>query len=322
MHSRIRTCLVVSLFLFSSMSLQGCDQIKKLFDYFSPQKKATPQSVQPVSTPPPAGTDQIREVSPVDTASRTAPRGPDTLAQVGDWSITQEEFNERLKALKEVLPPEYDVSDTQNKKFVLEELIRQELMVQEARRRGLDKDPDVMMAIDEFQRTLLVRQLADQIVADTQPATAEEARQYYEENQADLTEWKLREVVLDSQQAAKDVLVEILQGADFSETAKAKSKGPTAAQGGDLGYVVEFDFPQLRQAVVTMEVGDTSSVISGPDGFYIVKLEDKRVQPFEAIQEEIVAGLTLLKQQQAVMDVLGKLEQKTQVYKNERLLEE
>jgi len=244
------------------------------------------------------------------------------LAKVGQWTITIDEFQERLNALKEVIPPEYNINDQENKKFILNELIRQELLVQEAERRGLDKDKDVATALEEFRRTLLVRQLADQIVAGAGSATEQEARKYYNENKPTFVEWHLREIVLAAEAEAKVILIELLRGADFSEMAEQRSKGRTAKRGGDLGYITEFDFPQMEQAVVNMKVGDISSIISGPDGFYIVKLEDKKEQAFEKIKNEIISGLTLLKQQQSILNLLGDLEKKTPVLKNEKLLEE
>jgi len=301
-------------------SLSGCDQITKLMDYFNPPKKtaspaAKPETGKDVQTEAPGGQPKAVPADP-------GPVSGDVLARVGQWSITKSEFQERLQALKDVIPETYDVNDPENKKFILDELIRQELMVQEAQRRGLDQDPDIKLAVDEFRRTLLVRQLADQIVSNAPAANVEQARQYYEENQADLTEWRLREIVVDSEEAAKAILIEILQGADFASQARTKSKSSTAIKGGDLGYIAEFDFPQQQQAVLTMNPGDVSSVISGPNGFYILKLEDKRLQPFEAVQEEIVAGLTLLNQQQAIMTLLEELEQKIAVYRNEQFFEE
>jgi len=178
------------------------------------------------------------------------------------------------------------------------------------------------MALEEFRRTLLVRQLADQVASGASAATDVEAKAYYDENQQAFTEWHLREVVVDTEEEAKAILVELLQGADFAETARQKSKAASASQGGDRGYLSEFDFPQMEQAVATMKAGDISGIIFGPRGFYIVKLEDKKTQDFEAIKGEVVSGLTLLKQQQSILNLLGTLEKKTPVLKNEKLLEE
>ena len=66
------------------------------------------------------------------------------------------------------------------------------------------------------------------------------------------------------------------------------------------------------------------SVFKGPEGFYIVKLEEKRGGepiPFEEIKEEIIQNQTLAKQQKAIMDHIAELEKKIEVEKNESLLE-
>jgi len=299
------------VFFATVFVLQGCDQFEKLSEYFSPQQPAATSSATQAT-----GTEKAAP----GLKEQDLPQN--VLAKVGNWTITLDEFRQRLEALKEVIPAEYDVNDAQNKKFILDELIRQELLVQEAERRGLDKDKDVAMALQEFRRTLLVRQLAEQVAAATPQATADEARAYYDENQMAFTEWRLREIVVPDEQEAKGILIELLQGADFEAMAKERSKGKTAAKGGDLGMVTEFDFPQREQAVATLNAGDLSSIFQGPEGFYIVKVEEKKTQDFSAIKDEIVSGLTLLKQQEAIMALISTLEEKTPVVKNETLLKD
>ena len=123
---------------------------------------------------------------------------------------------------------------------------------------------------------------------------------------------------------AKAILAELLKGADFAETAKQKSKGRTAAEGGDVGEVSLFPFPQMESAVMALEVGGISGVVRGPDGFYIIKVEDKKggeQMEFEKISQDIVNGLTMMKQQQAIMKHLDELRAKVPVFVNEKLLE-
>ena len=53
------------------------------------------------------------------------------LARVGDWSLTADEFKDKLKKLKDILP-EFDPADINSKKLILEEIVRQELLVKDA----------------------------------------------------------------------------------------------------------------------------------------------------------------------------------------------
>jgi peptidyl-prolyl cis-trans isomerase C len=311
------------------VNLSGCDSFKKIGEYFSEKPKTAvkaPAAVTPAaSTQPnqkniPAAKTE-NPAAPVVAAAKT-----NTLAKVGNWTITLPEFKERLAALKEAVP-DYNIKDVKQNKAILQELIRQQLLVDEAEKGGVAKNKDIAMAVEEFRRTMLVREMANQLTKDVK-VTEEEARKYYDENKKDFaepSEWHLREIVLGTEDDAKKTLAEIMNGADFGETAKQKSKTKSAWKKGDLGFVKTFDFPQMESAASALEVGGVSGVFKGPEGFYIVKLEEKKggqAKSFDALKEEIVNGLTLLKKQQVLLDHLDKLQKQADIQVNEKLLEE
>jgi parvulin-like peptidyl-prolyl isomerase len=120
------------------------------------------------------------------------------------------------------------------------------------------------------------------------------------------------------------ILTDVLNGAEFAETAKTRSTGKTAVSGGDLGFITQEPFPQMGEALLPLEVGGISDVFKGPDGFYIVKLEEKKAGAqltFEEIKEDIIQGQTVLKQQQAILDHLDRLKAKIKIETNERLIQ-
>ena len=318
-YTDIKKCILVFLIVFPLLSIQGCDKVSTFFDYFSSKPKEKKAAALQTKTVPPSALSKT-------SAPGKAKLAGNVLAKVGDWSITIEEFKERLQALKDVAP-EYDINDVEQNKMILEELVRQELMVQDAKRKGLDKDKDIAMAVDEFARTLLVREIATTLTEGLE-TTAQEAEEYYNKNKQDFTEpleWKVRELIVKNEEEAKAILVEIYQGANFVGFARTKSQGKSAPKNGDLGYISSFEFSKMENAVATLEVGDVSNVFKGPEGYYIIKLEGKRggeARPFEEIKEDIKAGLTLLKQQQAILSYLDDLRQKTVIEINGKLLEE
>ncbi len=252
------------------------------------------------------------------------PMPENTLARVGNWSITADEFDERLKALKEVVP-EYDTADPQARKLVLEELIRQQLLVVDAEKTGLAKQKDIVAAVDEFRRTLLVREVARKLTENID-VTEEEVQAFYEERKEQLVgpiDWRVREIVVETQLEANEILVEALKGAAFDELAKLYSLGKTAGDGGDLGFLTEEPFPEMVNMLLNLEEGDVSSVFEGPEGFYIIKLEEKKggeTIPFEEIKDQIMQNRLLFKQQQAILDHIEKLRQSTKVEVKESLL--
>jgi peptidyl-prolyl cis-trans isomerase C len=251
---------------------------------------------------------------------------PTTLAKVGNWSISLAEFKERLTALKEAVP-EYDIKDVKQNKMILQELIRQQLLVEEAEKSDVSKNKDILMAVEEFRRTLLVREMANQLTKDIN-VTPEDAKKYYDENKKDFTEpteWHVREIVVEKEEDAKTTVSELYKGADFGETAKTKSKSKSAWKKGDLGFLKTFEFPQMENVVSSLEVGGISGVFKGPGGYYIVKLEEKKggkAKTFDELKEEIVKGLTLLKKQQVILEHLDKLQKQADIQVNDKLLEE
>ncbi len=74
-----------------------------------------------------------------------------------------------------------------------------------------------------------------------------------------------------------DLDSQIQLGAPFSAVARQFSQNPTAAQGGDLGWVQEGQLPaELMNRIRTMNVGDVSEPIRAAGGYYIIVLHDRQ----------------------------------------------
>lgn len=91
-------------------------------------------------------------------------------------------------------------------------------------------------------------------------------------------------------------------GKDFAQLARAKSQDPqSAAQGGDLGFKDRGSLPPaVADAAFGLEPGKVSGVVEGPEGFSVLKLEEKRAaqaRPLADVEGEIAR--TLLVKEQA-----------------------
>jgi peptidyl-prolyl cis-trans isomerase SurA len=80
-------------------------------------------------------------------------------------------------------------------------------------------------------------------------------------------------------------------GVDFAELAKAKSEGPSADQGGDLGWfrrgVMVKEFERIAFA---LKVGEVSDPVRTTFGFHVIKVEERRavgVKPFEEMKDQL-----------------------------------
>jgi peptidyl-prolyl cis-trans isomerase SurA len=80
-------------------------------------------------------------------------------------------------------------------------------------------------------------------------------------------------------------------GVDFAELAKAKSEGPSAAEGGDLYWFKRgVMLPEFDQVAFKLEVGQISDPVRTKFGWHVVKVEDRRfqaVKPFEEMKAEL-----------------------------------
>lgn len=295
----------------------GCDKLSFLGDYFPSLKKKA---------------DVAAATTEVPTQTTSSASSKDVLAKIDGWTLTVQEFNEKVAALKQVMG-DFDDKDIENKKAILDELVRQQLLVNEAEKKGIAKNKDVVTAIDEYRKTLLVQQLAKGLVDDIQVTDKDVEDFYNDPKNQDLFrqpyQWRLREIVVADEAKAKELLAALAQGADFAEIARSNSTAATAANGGDTGLVGEFEDPKVQNIVLTLDAGETSGVFKGSQGYYIVKLEEKMGGDMEKLEtikakaedyDQLKQYVLAMKRQQVVTEYIDGLKAKTNIVINEDLL--
>lgn len=263
--------------------------------------------------------------------SQTAPGvlPNNVLVRIGSWSLTVDEFNERLNLLKQQLP-DFKENDPNSKNAVLDELIRQQLLVKEAENSDLGNTKEIKDAVEDFRRTLLVQELASRLTKDV-AATEADASAYYDANKdkfATPVTWKVSQIVVGDEATAKSILVQILQGGDFAQIAKAQSKAANAAEGGQLkpfttGSKATFDAMQI--AIANLDEGGVSGVFKGPEGYYIVKVDSKTggiPKTFVDVKKDLIYGLTMQKQQAVILKHLQDLAEKNKPEYNKDLIKQ
>ncbi|MBF0386990.1 MAG: peptidyl-prolyl cis-trans isomerase [Candidatus Omnitrophica bacterium] len=303
------------------LCLSGCDNLFPKSGKVPATKtvSAPVANVAPVAVATPA-----TSATTVVAADEKLPK--DVLAKVGDWTLTTAEFAERVKNIKQVVT-DFDEKKTESRNMLLDELIRQQLMVYEAREQKLNESKVVRAAMQDFENNILVQELVAGLTKDLASSEAE-AKEYYEKNPDTFlnpVEKKVSEIVVLTEAEAKDILVQVLQGGDFAQIAKDRSKGKTAAAGGDLGFLVKYAFEQQGRAVDALNKGNVSAVFQGPEGYYIVKVDDVRggdKASFETVKAELIKGLTAQKQQKAVLDKMAEVTKKVKISVNTELLNE
>ena len=81
---------------------------------------------------------------------------------------------------------------------------------------------------------------------------------------------------------AVDVLEQARTGVDFAQLAQEYSEGPSASQGGDLGWFARGQMvPEFEEAAFKSREGDVVGPVQTRFGYHVIKVFDKRTQDGE-----------------------------------------
>lgn len=259
------------------------------------------------------------ETNPEDIETILSPET--ILASFREQTITLGEFNQ----IWEEVPEDYKLQ--LDKSLVLDQMISEKLLIQEAKYMGLEEDNDVLEQIKKITEQILVQVLIEREILDKIKVNDEEVIEYYEQNKDGFTEKEqvhLYNILLETEEEAQDVLEQLEAGGDFSEIAIEKSAGPSATQGGDLGYLTRGTIiPEIEEVVFALELEELSEVIKTDFGFHILKITEKKpetVKALEEVKEDIIQTLLPDKQKEAFENFLEELKSKSEIEINEEAL--
>lgn len=231
-----------------------------------------------------------------------AQKKDDVVATVGNKKITVEEFNRKYNEVKAmtVNPP--------TKALFLEDLVRYELGLQEAEKRGLEKDPIVQERMkQELYKALLEKELGQKVqkiqVAD------KEMEAWYKNNPELRTSHILIEFkagatpqqIAEAKKRATEIYEEVRKSKrPFEELVKLYSDDPLSKQaGGDVGWQSRMTLvPAYYDTALAMKVGDVKGLIETQFGFHIIKLTGRRSYA-DANKRQIRAAVFDVKRKEA-----------------------
>lgn len=241
------------------------------------------------------------------------------IAKVNNMPITLEDLNQEIEAYNSMVPadkPEAKITTRDQKlDYLKNEMVRRALLYQSAMDKGLDRKEDVVKALDKTKQELLVVELVREEAGKVEVSSKEieDAYNAYKEQLKEPEERQIREIMVPTEQEARDIVIQYYQGADFATLAKERSKAASAKDAGDLGFIKPGKkLPPFDQEAFskTLEVGRISNIFKGSDGYYIIKLEAKKGGKERSLSEmwdDVKRGLTFLKQQQRIDDLVGNL---------------
>jgi hypothetical protein len=115
------------------------------------------------------------------------------------------------------------------KNAVREELIRRELLVQEAKKLGLDKKPDVAAQADLARQALFIRAFVQDFVKK-HPISDEQVKAAYDRMKSQMgnTEYKVRHILVEKEDDAKLIITNLKKGGEVRRIGQAV-QGPRFA---------------------------------------------------------------------------------------------
>ncbi len=176
---------------------------------------------------------------------------------------------------------------------LIDELIKRELLIQEAKNKHLDQSPEIVERLAMMQSSLLSQAAVEDYIK-ANPVTDADLQAEYDKQvgNGEGVEFKARHILVTSEDAAKAVIAKLDGGADFAELAKTESTGPSKVQGGDLGWFAAKQMvPEFSTAVAALEnKAYTKAAVKTQFGWHVILREDSRKQtppPFAAIKAQL-----------------------------------
>jgi peptidyl-prolyl cis-trans isomerase SurA len=180
---------------------------------------------------------------------------------------------------------------------------------------------------ENLRTEIITQQVIQHEVGSRINISPDEERKFYEDHKPEFSHperVRLSEILISTDPAeanpekldamkakADDMLKQIKAGANFEEVAKKYSEGPSASQGGDLGYFERGKLAkQLEDLTFGMKKGDISDVIRTKQGFVILKVTEHQqsgVPSFSDIEPRIQEAVYMQKLQPALREYLKKL---------------
>lgn len=209
--------------------------------------------------------------------------------------------------------------DANVRSIIVNKLISSELVVQEAQKQGLDKQPDYIAKEELLRRELLVNTYIENFLKKNTVSEAD-IKAEYEKFKAQVgdKEFSARHILVSTEAEAKDVIAQLGKGGDFAKLAKEKSKDPGSKdKGGDLGWFPPAAMVKpFSDAVGTLKKGQvTQTPVQTQFGWHVIKLEDTRTaQP--PTYDKVKDNLKKQVQQRNLEKMLSDLRAKAKIVNN------
>ena len=194
--------------------------------------------------------------------------------------------------------------------LILDQIIKQEIISQNFQ----GNDLILNLNLENQKRTLKASQAMNEILNDY--PTEKDLNKAYEKIKASFAnqkEYNASHILLETENEAIEILNQLKEGKSFENLAKNYSIGPSAENGGSLGWFSTGQMvPEFEAAALMLEIEEVSSPIQTQFGWHIIKLNNQRIKSIQELKElrnEITQSL----QQEFIENYINKIAEEMKI---------
>lgn len=173
----------------------------------------------------------------VASCSKGGGQKGDYVIKIDNTVISKEDMQQEMNSLPD-MAKEFFQGPEGTTRFA-DELVKKEMLYLEAKKRGLDKNKDLLKKLEEFKKITLINQLLEKEIEATAKVNEKDIKDFYDSHKSEFTQnsqIRISHIVVKTEDDAKKAYDRIQKGEDFAKVATGMSiDKATAKSGGDLG---------------------------------------------------------------------------------------
>jgi len=223
-------------------------------------------------------------------AQKAGTDAKDNVAMVDGHPISRNTYLEYAKSVAS--KPAADLTAEQ-RDVLLKNLIRAEVIAAAAEADGTAALNETRAAIDLSRLQILQKAGSQSYLKDRRPSEEELRAEYdIQITQLGKTEYRASQILVPTEDAAKQIIVQLKAGANFAQLAKAQSiDSGSRDKGGDLDWFTATEGP-LVDVIKGLKKGETTAEpVKTQYGYHVLRLVDTRdvVPPlYDKVKERLV----------------------------------
>ncbi len=202
----------------------------------------------------------------------------------------------------------------------VQKLIDDRLIVQEARRMGMDQQPETLKAGNAFLLRESVTRLHEEEILQKASVDEHEIVSNYKK---DYEQFITGIIELTTREKAVKILEQLKSENNFNELAREYSTHASGKEGGEVVFTPLSMSPSIRELVYNLKPGEMSDITEADGKYYIVKLiqrQEAPIEELEGVRERIRKAIRSRKEKERSEEYLKTLRKEGDITINHELL--